>query len=191
MGYPQHRIMSHFLTRIQELLQSFLKDRDTATSFFLHQKDVSVDECFCLLHLLGMDRVTDTNMMNRLQVVRSIDGVESECLVKPALLLRMRCALVMGAATMAARLTLMGELLGFLRENDHLPVGEFDWAGNEGEAVRLDFQPLPTSFNAILPKNLLTYASSSLLLEWVIGLESSQVEKITRVKERKYTALHK
>ncbi|WP_020614519.1 hypothetical protein [Sediminispirochaeta bajacaliforniensis] len=191
MAYEQHRIMGYVLKEMKELVEDFFaRDGGVAVGFFDGFSEVQGP--VCMITFLGFREEKRDNMMNRIQIRRSSkEGKMVEALVKPPLSMTVRTAVLMGGEGPGERLSHIGELLGFLREHDKIAPGDFDWAGNDGAPIVLRVSALEDDDRNLLPEPLQGLIPFGLLLEATVGVESSEAEEFTRVKERRLSAFTK
>lgn len=193
MAYKQHQIMTYIFTALGNLLRDFLVEYDVPVLLFEDEEKVeSHDGVRCLVGFLGFREIRQHNKMAKIQIKKfNAEGKEIEFLVKPPFMFEMKIAAVFDGSRPDERLTQLSSLLGFLKENNLLGPGEFDWAGNNGAAVPVEVEPLDATYNELLPiayRHLRPYA---LQMSVTVGLESTEPEGFTRVKERKFNALKK
>ncbi len=221
MAYKQHQVMKHFFTSLKDHIGEFLGENDIATMILdekpenIIKKDVSGkteakktdmtiaaeqpdsaeaqngNTC-CLISFLGFKEVRQHNSMNKIQIKRKDDqGNEIEYLVKQPFTFELKIAALIDGEKVEDRITCLGELAGYLKENNCLDPGEFDWAGNEGASVPVEISPLDSEQMELVPEKYRHLRPYSMALSMIVGLESADPASFTRVRERKFTAIKK
>lgn len=192
MAYRQHEVLSFLLETIVLRVRECFEDDSTVEVVFDEQPDAETS-CVRVLYA-GFQEKKINNMMNRIQVVRKLegpDGPDFECLVKPPLMYQLTAAAVMENMKPSTALLAVGNLIGYLREHNEIDIGEYDWAGNEGSPVFIETLPLDNDWAYKLNIVYKGAFPVGVLLHTSAGLESTAIEKFTRVQERRFAAKEK
>ena len=192
MAYRQHGIFSYLLDKMVGLIAECYDDDGDVPVLFEdeNENDVPAMRVF----FAGYNEQKMNNMMNRIQVKKKLegeDGPEFECLVRPPVLYELNIAVMTEHMDVRGSLENIGRLIGYLREHNQLEVGDYDWAGNNGEDIILTTSPLNTDW--LIRAGIRSEGSQQIgvVLHVTAGLESTAVEQFTRVKERQFAARKK
>lgn len=220
MAYKQHQVMTYFFKSLKDHIEAFLSENNVKTMLMdevfeagtktepdTNATETGVSEgtaaeasdgnkelngTSCMISFLGFNEVKQHNSMNRIQIKRAdTEGNEVEYMVKPPFTFELKTAAVINGQKTEDRLTCLSELVGFLKEHNRIEPGEYDWAGNEGNAVSVEMYPLDDESSKMIPEKYRHLRPFSMVLSMIVGLESADPESFTRVRERKISAIKK
>lgn len=151
------------------------------------------DQPLIMINVLGMEEIVLGNMNERIQR-KGKDGKGNiiEYFTSPATLFNISVMVTPYFKTYADTLKIIGAIAKLIKDNNQIPVGDYDWLDNNNKPIFIS--PIP---NMGLEKQmqifnmLKTDYRPSLFYQFTVGIDSDEKDVFRRVEERKISAVHK
>jgi hypothetical protein len=141
--------------------------------------------------LLGIEQTVERNMQEKIKLQgRDEQGNAIEYFVEPPSLFQLTFMVTPTYKSYHDSLKVIGLLARAVKDNNQIPIGEYDWHGNEGRPVYISSYPGFGLEKQIQFCNMIGQEyRPSLFYSMTIGINSANKEIFRRVKERKISAI--
>lgn len=145
-----------------------------------------------LVSLQGVREQREQNVMQRIRRTGvDEEGHKIEYFSRPATMLRLEFAVAPLNQDPIAAFAAYGDLVQYLKDNSHSPVGAYDWAGNEGRDIVWEVGAMETAANTSMWDVPGVQPGAVIGVAAEVGIDSAMKEGFTRVRERRMSAIKK
>ena len=145
--------------------------------------------------VVSLYRLAESRLQNAVHQIQrretDDEGNEFEYLTRPATLLELSVVVAALGADTLARAGLLGEVIRAVKDDPFTPVGEYDWAGNDGAPLLWELSPPGVEVEEGVLAALGLPRNGAVPMRTIVGIDSAVKEGFKRVEERRVTAFKK
>jgi hypothetical protein len=177
----------------QEIIQQFSQKFNKLAKVKIKDpvdKQGKDDQPIILINVLGIEEIVLGNMNERVQR-KGNDGKGNiiEYFTTPPSMFNISVMVTPQFKTYADTLKILGSIARLIKDNNTIPVGEFDWLDNHNRPIIISPVPGMGLEKQMQVFNMLKIDyRPSLFYQFVVGIDSIEKDIFKRVKERKFTA---